>query len=161
MGDSHEKSIFSVGAHFGPVAAFDRLRRRRVGKPEIVVGSKNFTESLILGEMYALALENAGYEVERKLIWGDPGRPRIAEKRRDRRVSRVYRDGSDQHLADAAQIGSGRSVRPRFENHKEKFNLVWLDPADVNDSQGLVTTRKVAKSTTCTPFPNWRSWRRS
>ena len=31
------------------------------------------------------------------------------------------------------------------KNYKEKFNLVWLDPADVNDSQGLVTTRKVAE----------------
>lgn len=40
------------------------------GKEKIKVGSKNFTESLILGEMYALALEDAGYKVDRKLNLG-------------------------------------------------------------------------------------------
>src|SRR5690625_3379650 len=37
---------------------------------KIQVGSKNFTESLILGEMYALALEDNDFEVERKLNLG-------------------------------------------------------------------------------------------
>ena len=40
--------------------------RVQVAKPTIKVGSKDFTESLVLGEIYALALENAGYKVERK-----------------------------------------------------------------------------------------------
>ena len=31
----------------------------------IRVGTKDFTENLIVGEIYALALEDAGYEVER------------------------------------------------------------------------------------------------
>src|SRR5690625_4896271 len=37
---------------------------------KIKIGSKNFTESLILGEMYALALEDSDFEVERKLNLG-------------------------------------------------------------------------------------------
>lgn len=36
----------------------------------IVVGSKDFTESIIIGEIYALALEDAGIPVERKLQIG-------------------------------------------------------------------------------------------
>ncbi|MEL6384311.1 MAG: glycine betaine ABC transporter substrate-binding protein, partial [Cyanobacteria bacterium J06626_18] len=36
----------------------------------IRVGSKDFTEQLILGEAYALILEDAGYSVERKLNLG-------------------------------------------------------------------------------------------
>ena len=32
----------------------------------VVVGSKGFTENLILSELYALALEDAGFEVERE-----------------------------------------------------------------------------------------------
>jgi osmoprotectant transport system substrate-binding protein len=36
----------------------------------IRVGSKDFTEQFILGEMYALVLENAGLQVERKLNLG-------------------------------------------------------------------------------------------
>ena len=35
-------------------------------KATIRVGSKDFTENLIVSEIYALALEDAGYTVERK-----------------------------------------------------------------------------------------------
>ena len=37
------------------------------GKDTIRVGSKDFTEGLIVGELYALALEDAGYKVGRRL----------------------------------------------------------------------------------------------
>jgi osmoprotectant transport system substrate-binding protein len=36
----------------------------------IKVGSKDFTEQFIIGEMYALTLEQAGFTVERKLNLG-------------------------------------------------------------------------------------------
>src|SRR5438132_9313289 len=38
--------------------------------PSIVVGSKNFTESVILGELVAQKLESAGCTVERRLNMG-------------------------------------------------------------------------------------------
>jgi glycine betaine/choline ABC-type transport system substrate-binding protein len=38
---------------------------------EITVGSKNFTEEFVLGEIYAQALEAAGYEVKKDLNLGD------------------------------------------------------------------------------------------
>jgi osmoprotectant transport system substrate-binding protein len=38
---------------------------------EITVGSKNFTEQFILGEIYAQALEAAGYTVKKQLNLGD------------------------------------------------------------------------------------------
>ena len=37
----------------------------------ITVGSKNFTEEFILGEIYAQALQAAGYEVKKDLNLGD------------------------------------------------------------------------------------------
>ncbi|HEU4976671.1 MAG TPA: glycine betaine ABC transporter substrate-binding protein [Baekduia sp.] len=39
-------------------------------KPTITVGSKNFTEEFILGEIYAQALEAAGYKVKKQLNLG-------------------------------------------------------------------------------------------
>lgn len=39
-------------------------------KPTVTIGSKPFTEQLILAEMYALILEDAGYPVERQLNLG-------------------------------------------------------------------------------------------
>ena len=40
------------------------------GGPTITVGSKNFTEQFILGELYAQALEANGYTAERSLNLG-------------------------------------------------------------------------------------------
>jgi glycine betaine/choline ABC-type transport system substrate-binding protein len=40
------------------------------GKVDLTVGSKNFTEEFILGEVYAQALEAAGYKVDKQLNLG-------------------------------------------------------------------------------------------
>ena len=40
------------------------------GKVSLTVGSKNFTEQIILGEIYAQALEAAGYKVKKDLNLG-------------------------------------------------------------------------------------------
>ena len=39
-------------------------------KPAITVGSKNFTEQFVLGEIYSQALEAAGFKVKRQLNLG-------------------------------------------------------------------------------------------
>ncbi|WP_445150485.1 glycine betaine ABC transporter substrate-binding protein [Baekduia sp. Peel2402] len=39
-------------------------------KPTITIGSKNFTENIILGEIYAQALQAAGYKVKKQLNLG-------------------------------------------------------------------------------------------
>lgn len=44
--------------------------RTRSGQARIVVGSKNFTEQIVLGEMIAAALEDRGAEVDRRLNLG-------------------------------------------------------------------------------------------
>src|ERR671914_2292152 len=38
---------------------------------QLTVGSKNFTEQIVLGEIYAQALEAAGYDVSKDLNLGD------------------------------------------------------------------------------------------
>jgi osmoprotectant transport system substrate-binding protein len=40
------------------------------GKVTLTIGSKNFTEQIVLGEIYAQALEAAGYKVDKKLDLG-------------------------------------------------------------------------------------------
>ena len=40
-------------------------------KKPVVVGSKNFTEAFVLGEIYAQALQAAGYKVKKQLNLGD------------------------------------------------------------------------------------------
>lgn len=116
------------------------------GKPTVRIGSKNFTESLILGEMYALALENAGYEVERKLNLGGTLVAHEALKSGD---IDMYPEYTGTGLIDILKLPAKSDPKEVYDivskNYKEKFNLIWLEPTQANDSQGLVTTKKVAE----------------
>lgn len=59
-----------VGAVFLAVQAAFSFFVSFCAKQEVVVGSKNFTESVILGELLAQRLEEAGCRVDRKLNLG-------------------------------------------------------------------------------------------
>jgi len=115
------------------------------GKPEIAVGSKNFTESLVLGEMYSLALEHAGYKVDRKLNLGGTLVAHEALKKGD---IDMYPEYTGTGLINVLQLPPKTDAQAVYDEvakgYKEKFNLVWLKPTEANDSQGLVTTKKVA-----------------
>ena len=77
----------------------------------ITVGSKNFTEQIILGEIYAQALEAAGYDVSTDLNLGDEtGRAEGARGRRGRRLSRVHVDRADLVLRVRSGGRAGRSA---------------------------------------------------
>lgn len=113
-------------------------------KPTIKVGSKDFTESLILGELYSLALENAGYKVERKLNLGSAI------------VHNSLMSGEIDFYPEYTGTGllSILKAPPKFDSkevydevasqYKERFKLIWLNPSAANDSQGLVITKKAA-----------------
>lgn len=114
-------------------------------KMELKIGSKNFTESLILGEMYALALENAGYEVERKLNLGGTMVAHEALKRGD---IDMYPEYTGTGLLDVLKLPAQQDPQMVYDlvkaKYKEKFKLDWLTPTNANDSQGLVVTKKVS-----------------
>jgi osmoprotectant transport system substrate-binding protein len=112
----------------------------------LAVGSKNFTEELVLGQMYAKLLEHAGYSVERRL---DLGGTNIAMASILRGAIDIYPEYTGTalltqlHLApmdDRRQVY--RTVRRLYES---RYHLIWLDPAPMNDSQALATTRQTAR----------------
>ena len=78
---------------------------------ELTIGSKNFDEQFILGEIYAQALEAAGYTVNTDLNLGSE---QIALKAlrggRDLRLSRVHLDGADLVLRVRARGRARRSA---------------------------------------------------
>src|SRR5687767_15452812 len=55
-------------AHTGVLGSSWQVARAQEGP--VRIGSKDFTEQLILGEMYALLLENAGIATEKQLNLG-------------------------------------------------------------------------------------------
>lgn len=111
----------------------------------VKVGSKNFTEELILGEMYAQMLERAGVKVERRLNLGSVEVAMAALQRGDIDLYPEYTGTALlvvlklQPMTDRAKTFD--TVKREYER---RFHLTWLTPAPMNDSQALATTPAVA-----------------
>lgn len=113
--------------------------------PVIRVGTKDFTENLIVGELYALALEDAGYKVKRVFnIAGSIVHTSIVNNQID-----LYPEYTGTGLltvlkmklvTDPAQVYA--TVK---QEYKKRFNLIWLESSRANDSQGLVIRTPVAR----------------
>lgn len=109
--------------------------------PTIRVGSKDFTEQFIIGEMYALALEKAGFQVERKLNLG--GTP-VAQAALESNQIDLYPEYTGTGLLTILKLPSVADQKAAFEQvsqgYKEQYNLVWLEPAPMNNTQALAMT---------------------
>ena len=109
----------------------------------IRVGSKDFTEQFILGEMYALVLENAGLQVERKLNLG--GTP-VAQAGLESGEIDLYPEYTGTGLLTVLKLPTESDRQTAFDKvaqgYKEQFNLVWLDPAPMNNTQALAMTQE-------------------
>jgi osmoprotectant transport system substrate-binding protein len=114
--------------------------------PSIVVGSKNFAEELLLGEMYARLLEHAGLSVQRKLNLGGTN---IAMASLLRGEIDLYPEYTGTALLTQLKLAPKhdrtavyQTVRHEYER---RYGLIWLDPAPMNDTQALATTSLTAE----------------
>ena len=114
-------------------------------KGKIVIGSKDFTENEIVAELYALALEDAGFTVERKMnIASSVIHTSIVNEEID-----LYPEYTGtglisilkmEALTDQDQVYN--TVRDAY---LDQFNLVWLDYAQANDGQGIFISKKASE----------------
>lgn len=117
------------------------------GKKEeavICVGSKDFTEGMIVSEVYSLALEDAGYEVERVFdIAGSVIHTSLINDEID-----MYPEYTGTALLSV--LGMDVITDPQKvydtvkEEYEKQFQLTWLDYSQANDGQGLVIRTAVA-----------------
>lgn len=107
----------------------------------IKVGSKDFTEAFIIGEMYALSLEKAGFQVERKLNLG--GTP-VAQAALQSGEIDLYPEYTGTGLLTILKEPAMSDPKQVFDKvaaaYKEKYDLVWLNPAPMNNTQALAMT---------------------
>lgn len=112
----------------------------------IRVGSKDFTENLVIAEIYALALEDNGYTVER-----------VSNISSSLIHNSIVNDEIDLYpeytgtgllsvLGEDMETDPEKVYKTVKKEYEEQFNLTWLDYASVNDSQGLVIRTEVANS---------------
>ena len=114
-------------------------------KATIRVGSKDFTENLIVSEIYALALEDAGYTVERKQnIAGSVVHTAITSGEID-----LYPEYTGTGLLAILQLPMSSDAQEVYETVKaaydEQFQITWLDSTAVNDRNGLAVRTEVAE----------------
>jgi len=113
-------------------------------KGTIRVGSKDFTENEIVAELYALALEDAGYQVERIMdISSSVIHTAIVNDEID-----LYPEYTGTGLISILKMDPLTDAQEVYDTVKEayaeQFGLVWLDYAEANDGQGLFISRKAS-----------------
>lgn len=112
----------------------------------IRVGSKNFTESIVVAEIYAQSLENAGLHVERRLNLGSTQIALAAMKRGDIDLYPEYTGTALIDVLHHAPVSDPREIYAIVRDAFAKtYGLDWLDASPMNDSQGIATTRAIAQ----------------
>lgn len=111
----------------------------------IRIGSKDFTESMVVSEIYAIALEDAGYQVERKFaIAGSLIHTAMINNEID-----LYPEYTGTGLLSILQMDMITEPQEVYETVKaaydEQFQITWLDFSSANDGQGLVIRTDVAE----------------
>ena len=112
----------------------------------ITVSSKDFTESFILGEMYASVLENAGIKVQRKLNLG--GTPVAHAGLLSGQID-LYPEYTGTALLTVLKLPPNPDPKQVFNTvaqaYKNQFNLIWLNPSPMNSTNVIAVTRPVAE----------------
>ena len=110
----------------------------------VKVGSKNFTEQFVLGELYAQALEAAGIKVEKKLNLGGT---LIAHKALEEGQIDFYPEYTGTMLLavlKAEPMTDARAVYDMVKADYAKRGLVLLNQANVNNAYVMVVRQDTA-----------------
>ncbi|MDQ6779713.1 MAG: quaternary ammonium transporter [Candidatus Eremiobacteraeota bacterium] len=109
------------------------------------VGSKNFTEELLLAEMYAALMEQGGFGVQRRLNLGGTQIAMASLQRGDIDLYPEYTGTAlltELHLPPLHERAAVYATVQR--EYQRRFGLRWLDPAPMNDTQALAVTAQTA-----------------
>ena len=127
-------------------------------KPTIKIGSKNYTEQIIMGEAIALLLEDAGYPAERNLNLGGTAiaHEALVSGSIDTYVEYTgtglvailgmeVSDDEDELATPTAEIGMDKAYHAVAERYPEEFNVQWLKPWGFNNTYGLAVLPETAE----------------
>lgn len=110
----------------------------------IVIGSKDFTENEVVAEVYALALEDAGFTVERKMdIASSVIHTSIVNEEID-----LYPEYTGTGLISILKMSALTNPQEVYDTvkaaYEEQFGITWLDYAQANDGQGLFISKSAS-----------------
>jgi osmoprotectant transport system substrate-binding protein len=113
----------------------------------ISVGSKDFTEAILVAEMHAQLLEHAGLTVERKLNLGGTPVAHQALLSGDIDMYPEYTSTGLQEVLKVTELPKDPQVilETVKAGYEQQFQVTWLDPAPFNNSNTFATTRAIAE----------------
>ena len=110
----------------------------------IIIGSKDFTENEIVAEIYALALEDAGFTVERRMNIASS----VIHTSLVSGEVELYPEYTGTGLLSILQMDLITDPNEVYETvrnaYEEQFGITWLDYAPANDGQGIFVSRRVS-----------------
>ena len=116
------------------------------GKPAVAVGSKAFTEQLIVGNMAALLLESKGYPVTRKLGLGSTALAHAALVKGD---IDVYVEYTGTGLVTILKQQASPDPQATYDAVKKgyagQFHLIWAKPWGFNNTYALMMRKADAE----------------
>lgn len=112
----------------------------------VVVGSKNFTEDILLAEIFSQTLEAGGIPVTRKFNLGGTA---IAMGAMRRGEIDLYPEYTGTGLVDVLKASPGPDPAATFallsREFRRRYDLVWLPAAPMNNSETLCVTQQTAR----------------
>ncbi|HEY1976284.1 MAG TPA: glycine betaine ABC transporter substrate-binding protein [Candidatus Baltobacteraceae bacterium] len=127
------------------LATLPLLARCAGSGSSIRVGSKNFTESFVIAEIYAQALEAGGFNVVRRFNLGSTQIAMAAMQRGD---IDLYPEYTGTALIDVLRRPPMQDPQAVYatvsREFAKRYDIVWLKASPMNDSQALATTKAVA-----------------
>jgi osmoprotectant transport system substrate-binding protein len=112
-------------------------------KPAVSVGSANFPEAALVAEIYAQALENAGYEVERNLEIGERPAVHAALDAGEVNLIPEYLGGAASFL-EAEVSSDAQDTWDNLQAALEEKDWVALDFSPGTDADGWVVRQETA-----------------
>lgn len=157
------RHLLAASASIGATLALSDVRAQENDKPTIVVGSKDVTETLVLAELSALLLEDAGYPVERKLNLGGTLVAHDAALNGEIDTYVEYTGTAllailgmeppkpeasptaDDTQADRDETTSDPVYDIVAEIYPDEFGIVWLDPWGFNNTYVIAVRAETAE----------------
>jgi glycine betaine/choline ABC-type transport system substrate-binding protein len=129
--------------------------------PRIVVGSKNFTESVLLGEIVSQHIERKlGIQVDRKLNLGGT---LLAHEAIKSGSIEIYPEYTGTALTAVLKRPPARDPAAVFEEirraYREQWHIEWLRPLGFNNTFAMVVRKEAGVSSLSEAAAGGKSWR--
>lgn len=111
----------------------------------ITVGSKGFPENQIVAKVIQLALEDKGYTV--KFVDNLDGE--VLQKAIETGTIDLYPEYTNTGIVSILKLppifDTNEAYKAVAEKYKEKYNIKWLEPSNINDTYCLVLSKKASE----------------